>query len=125
MNPTYDFAGQVPFVTGASSGTGLAIARAFAESGAAVTLADINRDALQAATDTLTKAGHRVLDVPCDAVPSLHRGSPFTIAQLGAAAVTTRSALAIRSCPEPNTGDKNADTIRDDHRVIRVRGGTR
>lgn len=41
MNPTYDFTGQVAFVTGASSGMGLATARAFAEAGAAVGLADI------------------------------------------------------------------------------------
>jgi NAD(P)-dependent dehydrogenase (short-subunit alcohol dehydrogenase family) len=66
MNPSYDFTGQVALVTGASSGMGLATARAFAEAGAAVTLADINRDALQAATETLAKVGHRVLGVPCD-----------------------------------------------------------
>jgi NAD(P)-dependent dehydrogenase (short-subunit alcohol dehydrogenase family) len=66
MNPTYDFTGQVALVTGASSGMGLATARAFAESGAAVVLADINQTALQTATDTLTAAGHQVLGAPCD-----------------------------------------------------------
>ena len=66
MNPTYDFEGQVALVTGASSGIGLATARAFAAHGASVTLADINADALRAATDTLTAAGHQVLGVVCD-----------------------------------------------------------
>jgi NAD(P)-dependent dehydrogenase (short-subunit alcohol dehydrogenase family) len=41
MNPTYDFTGQVALVTGAGSGMGLATARAFAESGAAVALTDL------------------------------------------------------------------------------------
>lgn len=49
MNPTYDFTGQVAFVTGAGSGMGLATARAFAESGAAVALTDVDEAALDAA----------------------------------------------------------------------------
>lgn len=66
MNPTYDFTDHVAFVTGASSGMGLATARAFAEAGAAVTLADLNADALGAAETELRAAGHRVLTVRCD-----------------------------------------------------------
>ena len=60
MNPTYDFTGQVAFVTGASSGMGLTTAQAFADAGAAVVLADINRDALAAATDQLAAAGRHL-----------------------------------------------------------------
>jgi NAD(P)-dependent dehydrogenase (short-subunit alcohol dehydrogenase family) len=66
MNPTYDFTGQVALVTGGSSGMGLATAQAFAEAGAAVVLADINDQALGAATDELTFAGHQALSVGCD-----------------------------------------------------------
>jgi NAD(P)-dependent dehydrogenase (short-subunit alcohol dehydrogenase family) len=66
MNPTYDFTGQIAVITGGSSGMGLATARAFAEAGAAVVLADVNQTALQAATDDLSAAGHQVLGVPCD-----------------------------------------------------------
>jgi NAD(P)-dependent dehydrogenase (short-subunit alcohol dehydrogenase family) len=66
MNPTYNFQGQVALVTGASSGMGLATAQAFAEAGAAVVLADINRTALLAATEALTAAGHQALAIACD-----------------------------------------------------------
>ncbi|WP_445525719.1 glucose 1-dehydrogenase [Streptomyces cyslabdanicus] len=66
MNPTYDFAGQVAFVTGAGSGMGLAAARAFAAAGAAVALADINEAAVDKAVKNLTDAGHQALALVCD-----------------------------------------------------------
>jgi NAD(P)-dependent dehydrogenase (short-subunit alcohol dehydrogenase family) len=66
VNPTYDFHGQVAVVTGASSGMGLDTVRAFATAGAAVVLADIDENALRAATDELTAAGHQALAVTCD-----------------------------------------------------------
>jgi NAD(P)-dependent dehydrogenase (short-subunit alcohol dehydrogenase family) len=66
MNPTYDFNGQVALVTGAGAGMGLDTARAFAAAGAAVVLADVNEQALRAATDELNATGHRALGVTCD-----------------------------------------------------------
>src|SRR3954469_20824655 len=72
MNPRYDFKGQVALVTGASSGMGLATARAFAEAGAAVVLADINEEGLGAATDALTSAGHQAIGIP---LRCIERGS--------------------------------------------------
>lgn len=65
-NPTYDFTGQVALVTGASSGMGLVTAQAFAEAGAAVVLADINGEAVSAAAQAITAAGHRAIAVTCE-----------------------------------------------------------
>lgn len=60
------FQNKVAIVTGAGSGIGLATARAFAEAGAAVTLADINEKEANCATEKLVLAGHKALAVCCD-----------------------------------------------------------
>jgi NAD(P)-dependent dehydrogenase (short-subunit alcohol dehydrogenase family) len=60
------FENRVALVTGAAMGMGLATAKAFADAGAAVVLSDHNDEALQAATEQLKSAGHRVLGVHCD-----------------------------------------------------------
>ncbi len=66
MNPAYDFTNQVALVTGAASGIGLAAVTAFAEAGAAVVLADVNEQAISAATADLAAAGHRTIGMACD-----------------------------------------------------------
>ncbi len=65
-DPRYDFDGQVALVTGGASGMGWAAARGFAANGAAVVIADLRREAVDAAARTLTDAGHRALGVVCD-----------------------------------------------------------
>ncbi|MFF7331395.1 glucose 1-dehydrogenase [Streptomyces sp. NPDC090306] len=72
MNPQYDFEGQVALVTGAASGMGLAAARAFAQAGAAVVLADLDQDAVERAAEQLTDAGHQALGVVCDVTDEAH-----------------------------------------------------
>ena len=66
MSLTYDFKGQVALVTGAASGMGLATANAFARAGAAVTFADVSKDALQKAVDKIKSDGGNAIAVVCD-----------------------------------------------------------
>jgi NAD(P)-dependent dehydrogenase (short-subunit alcohol dehydrogenase family) len=66
MNNTLDFGGKVALVTGAAAGMGLATARAFAEAGASVVLADFNEDGVKAAAEELVAAGHKAIAVRCD-----------------------------------------------------------
>ena len=58
--------GKVALITGAASGLGLATAKAFAEAGAAVVLADWNEKAVIAAAQQLAEAGYKTLAIKCD-----------------------------------------------------------
>src|SRR3954454_15524337 len=66
MKNPLDFSGKVALVTGAAAGMGLATARAFAEAGASVVLADFNEDGVKAAAEELVAAGHKAIAVRCD-----------------------------------------------------------
>ena len=60
------FENTVALVTGAGSGIGLVTAKASAEAGASLVLADNHEEAVRAATENLVAAGHRALAVRCD-----------------------------------------------------------
>jgi NAD(P)-dependent dehydrogenase (short-subunit alcohol dehydrogenase family) len=66
MNPIYNFTGKVALVTGASAGIGLATAKAFAQAGASVVLADVNEVQLLHETQNLLAAGHQATALVCD-----------------------------------------------------------
>src|SRR5947209_17237768 len=60
------FENKVALVTGAGSGMGLATAKAFAEAGASVVLADIQEEAVRAAAEHLIADGRKALALRCD-----------------------------------------------------------
>ena len=61
-----EFAGKTAFVTGGAAGIGLALGRAFAQSGMKVMLADIEADALQAAIKSLQEISPDIVGTICD-----------------------------------------------------------
>lgn len=66
MNPIYDFKGQVALVTGAAMGMGLTTARAFAQSGASVVLADRDADLVAEEAAKIVVEGGHAIGVGCD-----------------------------------------------------------
>ena len=66
MNETAALAGQLAFVTGASSGLGRATAHALARVGASVALVARGASDLAGVADELRRDGHSALALPCD-----------------------------------------------------------
>src|SRR5437868_2219180 len=84
------FANKVALVTGAASGLGLATAKAFAESGASVVLADWNEKEVQSAAKGIAEKGHKTLAIRCDVsddaqVEAMVKQAVATFGQLDAA----------------------------------------
>jgi NADP-dependent 3-hydroxy acid dehydrogenase YdfG len=119
MNIT--FQNKVALVTGAASGLGLATATAFAESGAAVVLADCNEKAVQTAARAIAATGHKTLAVTCDVsddaqVEAMVKQTVATFGRLDA---------AYNNAGVQNVLAETADSPRDDYdriMAINLRG---
>jgi NAD(P)-dependent dehydrogenase (short-subunit alcohol dehydrogenase family) len=121
MNPTYDFTGQVALVTGAASGMGLATAKAFSQSGAAVVLADRHEAALEAATEALRREGHQVLGINCDVSdePQAARMVARTVETFGRLDMAYNNAGILG--PMGDITDETADAF-DEVNAVNLRG---
>jgi NAD(P)-dependent dehydrogenase (short-subunit alcohol dehydrogenase family) len=96
---------------GIYDGIGLATAKAFAESGASVALADWNETAARAAADELTARGHKAIAIHCDVADD---------AQVEAMVARTVEAFGKLDAAYNNAGVQNvlaetADTTREDY----------
>ena len=103
--------GKVALVTGAASGLGLATAKAFAESGASVALADWNEKAAGAAADELTAQGHKAIAIRCDVADDAQVEAMInqTVSEFG------RLDAAYNNAGVQNVLAETADSTREDY----------
>lgn len=111
------FEGKVALVTGAASGLGLATAKAFAEAGASVVLADNNQKQVEAAAKELADKGYKTLAVTCDVSDDVQVEAMVkkTVTEFG------RLDAAYNNAGIQNVLAETADSPRDDYdRVMAV-----
>lgn len=107
--------GKTAAITGAASGIGLAIARAFASAGAAVHILDLNGDAAHAAAKEISASGGKASALACDLSDESDaaRGFSEIIAQ-------RRLDILVNNVGMANIGTVETTSAADFERVMRV-----
>jgi NAD(P)-dependent dehydrogenase (short-subunit alcohol dehydrogenase family) len=114
LDVNISFEDKVALITGAGSGLGLATAKAFAESGASVVLADWHEESVRSAAEELTARGHTALAIRCDVsddaqVEAMLRETVATFGRLDA---------AYNNAGVQNVLAETADTTRKDYERV-------
>lgn len=117
----HDFKEKVALVTGAASGMGLATAKAFARSGAAVVLADIDDKTLEQAVAELSAAGHQALAVHCDVSKEDEVAAMIETAVSRFGRLDAAFNSAGIQCPATDAADEDAESFDLVH-AINLRG---
>ncbi|MEM8755853.1 MAG: glucose 1-dehydrogenase [Pseudomonadota bacterium] len=109
--------GHQALITGAASGFGRAIARAFAAEGAAVTIADIDAEAAAATAEELAALGRRAISVRADvrSAPDLEAAVARTEAAFGGLSILVANA-GIGQRPR-RASETEASLMRDHYEV--------
>lgn len=110
-----EFSGKTVFITGAASGIGFALARAFGREGARIVVADIEWDAARYAVERLSSEQIKSVAVRCDVGErvALERAALETIAAFGKVHVVCNNAGVAVGGPLDAVGARDWDWIID------------
>lgn len=110
-----DFRGKTAFVTGAGSGIGLSMARAFGHAGMNVVIADIDDKAAKAAAEKLSEEQVKAVAVRCDVGEraNLRAAALEAVATFGKIHVVCNNAGVAAGGPIGTVGERDWDWIVD------------
>ncbi|MGW1424320.1 SDR family oxidoreductase [Bradyrhizobium zhanjiangense] len=105
------FAGQTVFVTGGNKGIGRGIAKRFAEEGAKVAIAAIEKDTVEAAAALATETGAQVIGLALDVTDgkAVQEAYGETEAKIGAISISVQNAGVITIAKVENLTEREWD----------------
>ena len=103
--------GKKALITGAASGIGRATALLFAQEGAAVAIADIDREGGESVVETIAGQGGSAVFIPCDVsvAEDCNRAVERTVQEFGRLDILFNNAGIIRRATVPDTTEEEWD----------------